>query len=98
MLRQEAGRNEELLRKKDEELLHQRGPSLAPSHSRGDERNVEDRYRRRDIKQSPSHGERKQSPHKKRTVYPPYKRNRWEERNREKSKRPIPQCSTFLGP
>nr|POE56131.1 hypothetical protein CFP56_41221 [Quercus suber] len=79
MLRREAGRNEELLRKKDEELLHQRGPSPALSHSQGDEHDVVDMYKRRDRKQPPPHEERKQSTHKKRTVYPPHKRNRREE-------------------
>ena len=68
------------------------------SHSRGHERDVEDRYRRRDRKQPPPHGERKQSTHKERTVSPPYKSNRSEERNREKSKRSIPQHSTFPSP
>ena len=98
MLQREAGRNEELLWKNDKELFHQRGPSLVPSHSQDDERNGEDKYRRRDKKQPPPHGERKKSPHRERTVSPPYKRNRREEQNREKSKGPIPQRSTFPNP
>lgn len=98
MLWREAERNEELLRRKDEELFHQRESSLVPSHSQDDERNGEDKYRRRDKKQPPPHGERMKSPHRERTVSPPYKRNRREEQNREKSKGPIPQRSTFPNP
>ena len=79
MLQREAGRNEELLWKNDEELLHQRGSSPGPSHSRGDERDVGDKYRRQDRKQPPPRGERKKSTHKERTVSPPHKRSRREE-------------------
>ena len=86
MLWREVERNEELLRRKDEELLHQREPSPMPSHSRGDECNEGDRFRRRVRKQPPPYRERKQSPHKERIVSPPHKRNRREERNREKSR------------
>ena len=79
MLQREAGRNEELLWKNDKELFHQRGPSLVPSHSRGDERDVGDKSRRQDRKQPPPHGERKKSTHKERTVSPSHKRSRREE-------------------
>lgn len=79
MLQREAGRNEELLWKNDEELLHQRGSSPVPSHSRGDERDMGDKYRRQDRKQPPPRGERKKSTHKERIVSPPHKRSRREE-------------------
>ena len=59
---------------------------------------MKDWYRRRDRKQPPPYEERKQSPHKERIVSPPHKRNRREDRNREKSKGPIPQRSAFCGP
>ena len=65
MLQREVERNEELLWKKDEELLHQIGPSLASSHSQGDEHDMGDKYRRQDRKQPPCHRERSNLPTRK---------------------------------
>lgn len=71
MLQKEVERNEELLRRKDKKLHHQRGPSPTPCHSRGDECVVGDRSRKRDRRQPP--------PHREKTVFPPHKKNKREE-------------------
>ncbi|KAF3944825.1 hypothetical protein CMV_028740 [Castanea mollissima] len=92
MLRREAERNEELLRRNDEELLHQRGPSPMPSHSRGDKHVVGDRHRKRD---------KRQFPYRKRMASPPppfHRRNKRIKQDREKLKGPVPQHSMFPNP
>lgn len=48
LLQRNAKKDKELLRRKDKELYHQRGPSPTPSRSRGDECRGEDRSRKRD--------------------------------------------------
>ena len=71
MLQREAERNEEILQRKDEELLHKRGLSCMQSHSRGDKRSVGEWHKKRDKRQLPPHRDRKQSLHRERTVFPP---------------------------
>ena len=71
MLQREAERNEEILQRNDEELLHKRGLSPMQSHSRGDKQSVGEWHRKRDKRQLPPHRDRKQSLHKERTVFPP---------------------------
>ena len=85
-----------MLRRKDKELHHWKGPSPARSHSRVDERMLDARNRNRDRKSPPPHGEREQSPYSERTVSPPHHKNRKREQDREKHKGPVPQPSSTL--
>nr|POE88554.1 hypothetical protein CFP56_48649 [Quercus suber] len=86
LLQRSTKKDKELLHLKDKKLHHQRGPSLAPSHSRAYERMLNDRNRKRDRRSSPPHGKQEQSPHKERIVSLPHHKNRREEQDKEKQK------------
>lgn len=62
-LQQQVVRNEERLWRKDEELLHQKGPSLIRNHSWRDEHSVGERLKKQDRRQSPPYRERRPPPH-----------------------------------
>ena len=57
-----------MLRHKDEELHHRKGPSPAPNHSQRDDCMVDDRNKKRERRPPHPHGERKHSLHRERTV------------------------------
>lgn len=92
LLQREAKRDKELLHHKDEEFHCRRVPIPVHSHSRGEERMVDDKSRK--SRTTHLHREREQSPHKERMASPPHKKSRREEQNRERHKSPIPLCTT----
>ena len=79
VLQRNAEKDKELLRRKDKELHHQRRLSPASSHSRGDERGVGDRNRKRDRRSPHPHGEQEKTPPRERTVSPPPHKSKREE-------------------
>ena len=62
LLQRNMGKEKELILRKDKELHHQRRASPAPNHSRGDERGMGDRNKKRDRRSPHSHGEREKTP------------------------------------
>ena len=57
-----------MLRHKDEELHHRKGPNPAPNHSQRDDCMVDYRNKKRERRPPHPHGERKHSPHRERTI------------------------------
>ena len=93
VLQREAERDNELLRRKDEELHRQRGLSPAHNHSQEEERVVDDRNRKK--KTSYPHREYEWS-HRERMASPPHRRSGKEEQDQERHKGPVTQSPIGL--